>query len=294
MSSPGGPGVTDLVALSRLLRSHLACWPEVSSAGVVLGPGAVAKAGPSDEMFAWASVSKLLVAVAVWVAVEEGTVAWDDEAGPPGSTLAHLLSHASGLPFEGDRPIAPPGRRRGYSNTGIELAAAHLAAAAGMSFEEYAEGAVLGPLGMGRTKFHGPPAHGAVGPLDDLLSLAGELLAPALVSSATLARATAVAWPGLAGVLPGFGRQDPCDWGLGPEVRSHKSPHWTGRTNSASTYGHFGQTGSFLWVDPGPGVAVAGLSSQAFGAWAKQAWPALADAVLLAVRETAGEVPGGR
>jgi CubicO group peptidase (beta-lactamase class C family) len=252
----------------------------------------VAKAGPGGDVLAWASVSKLVVAVAVWVAVEEGTVSWEDQAGPPGSTLAHLMAHASGLPYEGDRPIAPPGRRRGYSNSGIEMAAAHLATAADMTFEEYARGGVLGPLGMGRTEFRGSPAHGAVGPLDDLLALAGELMAPALVSAATLSAATSVAWPGLAGVLPGFGRQDPCDWGLGPEVRSHKAPHWTGRTNSPSTYGHFGQTGSFLWVDPGAGVALAGLSPEAFGPWAKEAWPALADAVLREVRGPAGEAPG--
>jgi CubicO group peptidase (beta-lactamase class C family) len=114
------------------------------------------------------------------------------------------------------------------------------------------------------------------------VALAGELLAPTLVSPGTLQKATSVAWPGLAGVLPGFGRQDPCDWGLGPEIRDHKAPHWTGSANSPQTFGHFGQTGSFLWVDPTAELAVAGLSSMAFGPWAKHAWPALSDAVLAA------------
>jgi CubicO group peptidase (beta-lactamase class C family) len=193
-----------------------------------------------------------------------------------------VLAHASGLPFEGDRPIAPPALRRIYSNTGIELAAAHLEAAAGMPFGEYLSAGVLQPLHMDRTVLDGSPAHGASGPLADLLALAGELLAQSLISAETLHVTTSVAWPGLAGVVPGFGRQNPCDWGLGPEIRGHKSPHWTGKANSPQTFGHFGQSGSFLWVDPVAGLAVAGLCSAPFEQWSKTAWPALSDAVLAA------------
>ena len=29
-----------------------------------------------------------------------------------------------------------------------------------------------------------------------------------------------------------------------------KSPHWTGSHNSPQTYGHFGQGGTMLWIDP--------------------------------------------
>jgi CubicO group peptidase (beta-lactamase class C family) len=169
-----------------------------------------------------------------------------------------------------------------YSNTGIELAAAHLEKAAGMAFADYLGAGVLEPLGMRKTVLEGSPAHGARGPLGDLLALAGEWLAPTLVSPETVRNATTVAWPGLAGVVPGFGRQDPCDWGLGPEIRGHKTPHWTGSANSAQTFGHFGQSGSFLWVDPVAGLAVAGLSPTPFGPWAKQVWPAFSDVVLAA------------
>jgi CubicO group peptidase (beta-lactamase class C family) len=270
------------------MASELAAWPEGAAAGVLArlspaeGTELLAAAGAADEAFEWASVSKLLVSVASMVAVEEGIVSLEDPAGPPGSTLSHLLAHASGLPFSGDRPVAAPARRRVYSNTGIELAAAHLEKAAGMPFVEYLNMGVLEPLGMRKTVLQGSPAHGASGPLGDLLALAGELLAPTLVSLETVRAATSVAWPGLAGVLPGFGRQDPCDWGLGPEIRSHKTPHWTGSANSPQTFGHFGQSGSFLWVDPVANIAVAGLSSTPFGPWAKQKWPAFSDAVLAA------------
>jgi CubicO group peptidase (beta-lactamase class C family) len=93
-----------------------------------------------------------------------------------------------------------------------------------------------------------------------------------------------VAFPGLAGRLPGFDTQDPLDWGLGIEVRGSKSPHWTGQGNSPATFGHFGRSGSFLWFDPAAGVACAVLSGRNFGPWAKEAWPALSDAVLAEFR----------
>jgi CubicO group peptidase (beta-lactamase class C family) len=275
-------------ALSATLASHLEAWPGLAAAGIVAcnrsgnhpRTEVVATAGPITELFEWASVTKLLVCLASLIALEEGSVTLDDAAGPPGSTLAHLLAHASGLPFQGDQPVARLATNRIYSNTGIEIAAAHLEARTGMSFGDYLSSGVLEPLGMRRTVLKGSPAHGASSPLEDLLLLATEMLAPSLVSAETMRRAATAAWPGLDGVLPGFGRQTPCEWGLGPEIRGHKSPHWTGQANSPATFGHFGQSGSLLWVDPTVDLALVALSSTPFGPWAKEAWPALADAVL--------------
>ena len=126
--------------------------------------------------------------------------------------------------------------------------------------------------------------------MDPLSDLGRELLAPTLVAPETLAEATEVAFPGLAGVLPGFGRMDPNDWGLGFELRDEKRPHWTGERNSPRTFGHFGQSGSFLWVDPLAGVACACLSDRDFGDWAKEAWPRLSDAVLAELSGTGAAV----
>lgn len=254
-----------------------------SAAWMSTGPGGVSVrdiTGPAERPFPWASVTKLITAVAIWVATEEGTVSWEDPAGPEGSTLGHLLAHASGLAPDRDAVLAPPGRRRIYSNRGIEVAADHLAAAAGIPFATYAREAVLEPLGMTATRLDGSPAWGATGPLHDLMALAGELLQPRLVGAGTLAVATSVAFPGLSGVLPGFGSQKNNDWGLGPELRDHKSPHWTGMLNSPRTYGHFGRSGSLLWVDPVAGRALVSLSERPFGPWAVDAWPRLSDAVL--------------
>jgi CubicO group peptidase (beta-lactamase class C family) len=232
--------------------------------------------GDRSRRFAWASVTKLATSVAVLVAAEEGLVDLDEPAGPPGSTLRHLLAHASGLPFDEGPPIAPPSRRRIYSNYGIELAAALVADRAEMPFAEYF-GAVWSETGIA---LEGSPAAGAYGTLDDLRAVAAELLAPTRIARETLDEAASLQFPGLDGVLPGFGRQSPNDWGLGFELRDAKSPHWTGASNSPRTFGHFGSKGTFLWVDAVAGLALACLTDRDFDRWAAEAWPKLADAVI--------------
>jgi CubicO group peptidase (beta-lactamase class C family) len=150
-----------------------------------------------------------------------------------------------------------------------------------MPFAAYAREAVLQPLDLAHTDLDGgSPAAGAHASLADLLAFAAELLAPTLVDRSTLAEATSVQFPGLPGVVPGIGRMDPCDWGLGFELRDAKSPHWTGTANSATTFGHFGGSGTFLWVDPEARVACVALTDRAFDRWALDAWPAFSDAVL--------------
>ena len=256
-------------------------WPvRTAAVGVVTAEGVVDRRGPQERAFPLASVTKLLTAAAVLVAVEEGAIALSDAAGPPGATVRHLLAHASGLPPEGATPVAPPGRRRIYSNAGFEALARHLEAGAGMPFATYLDEGVVAPLGLEGTRLDGSAARGASAPLCAVLALAKELLAPTLVHPSTLAEATRVAFPGLRGVLPGFGMHDPNDWGLGFELRGAKSPHWTGAANSPRTFGHFGRSGTFLWVDPDAGVACACLTDRDFGPWAAEAWPRLADAVL--------------
>jgi CubicO group peptidase (beta-lactamase class C family) len=258
-------------------------WDAPAAAGVVRADAELGVHGDREREFRWASVTKLLTGLAVLVAVEEGTVDLDQPAGPPGSTLRHLLSHASGLPPDGDGPpLMEPERRRIYSNVGIERAAELVAERAGMPFADYAGQAVVAPLGLSRP-LAGSPAWGYRGSLDDLLRLGHELLAPTLLAPETLAEATTVQFPGLAGVLPSWGRMEPNDWGLAFELRDAKSPHWTGATASPSTFGHFGASGTFLWVDPEVGLALGVLADREFGPWAKEAWPALSEAVLAGV-----------
>jgi CubicO group peptidase (beta-lactamase class C family) len=264
------------------LTPLVADWPvNTVSAGVTGPERTLGLAGDPEWMTRIASVGKLLVGLAAMVSVEEGAIDLDEPAGPEGSTVRHLLAHASGLAFDQDRSIAPPGRRRIYSNTGIERFAEHLAARAGMPFVEYLRQGVLEPLGMGRTELRGSPAHAVWSTVSDLMRFGRELLRPTLISAATLAEATRPQFPDLAGVLPDFGRFDPNPWGLTFEIRDEKQPHWTGQENSPATFGHFGGSGAFLWVDPGPGLATAAITDKDFGPWAKKAWPRFSDAVLL-------------
>jgi CubicO group peptidase (beta-lactamase class C family) len=216
------------------------------------------------------------------VAVDRGLVSLDDPAGPPGATIRHLLAHAAGYAFDDATVISPVGRMRGYSNAGFDTLAAVLSDAAGAPFPRLLRDGVLGPLGMTGTRLEGRAGDGMTGPAIDLARLARELLAPTVLPVALVREAERVAFPGLRGVLPGFGLQDPNDWGLGLEIRGSKSPHWTGSRNSPATFGHFGRTGTFLWVDPVAGLAVACLTDRPFGAWAGEAWPALSDALLAA------------
>jgi CubicO group peptidase (beta-lactamase class C family) len=252
-----------------------------AAAAVIAADGVVASHGDLERSTRWASVTKLLVAYAALHAAEEGVLDLDEPAGPPGASLRHLLAHASGLPFEGAAPIARPGERRIYSNTGYELLAEHVAAHAGMLFADYLREGLLVPLGLAGD-LAGSPASGFDGSLHDLARFAQELLAPRLLAPETVAEATTVQFPGLDGVLPGVGRQEPNDWGLGFELRDAKAPHWTGARNSPATFGHFGGTGTFLWVDPQRRLALACLTDREFGDWALEAWPELSDAVLAA------------
>ena len=250
-----------------------------AAVGVTTADAVLATHGDATRRLPLASVSKPIAARATLVAAEEGVVDLDEPAGPPGATVRHLLAHASGLPFEGDRPIAPPGRRRIYSNEGFQELGDHVAAAAEMPFARYVTEAVAAPLGLG-LEASGHPGAGMEASLEDVLAFARELLAPRLVAAETHAEMVAVQFPGLDGVLPEYGRFSPLDWGLGVELKGDKAGHWSGTRTSRATFGHFGGAGTFVWVDPERGVACAGLTTRRFGDWAKETWPRLSDAVL--------------
>lgn len=247
--------------------------------GVADADSIIASRGDLDAVFPLASVTKAVAALSALVAVERRLISLEDPAGPPGSTVRHLLAHASGLPFEGGAAISPPGRRRVYSNLGFEVLGERIEAATGVGIQEWMEETVLIPLRMSAAAIPGSPADSGEGSVRDLLALGGELLAPTLISADLHAEATSPQFPGIAGILPGYGRQRDNAWGLGVEIRDHKNPHWTGASFSPHAFGHFGQAGSFLWVDPDAGRTGAFLGAEPFGPEHAQAWPALTDAM---------------
>ena len=259
-------------------------WPVPTAAAAVVGPaGVLARHGDTGRRFPLASVTKPLVARAVQVAVEEGAVELDSAAGPPGATVRHLLAHAAGYEMHSAKVLAAPGARRIYSNYGFTVAAEKVEAESSIPFATYLAESVFAPLEMADTALDGgaeAAGYGVTSTVEDLVAFAGDLLEPVTVSAQMHREATSVQCPGLDGVRPGFGVQRPNDWGLGFEIRGGKSPHWTGSANSTRTFGHFGQSGTFLWVDPDAAVALVVLTDRKFGEWAHAVMPALSDEVL--------------
>lgn len=249
-------------------------------------PHAYAVIAPEGERFAYgnvhrefslASVTKSIFAWALLVAVERGEADLDDAVGPAGSTVEHLLAHASGLAENDGTVRTGVATKRIYSNFGYEELGRYLAARTGVSVRDYVQKAVFGPLGMDESVVPASPAHSGISTVADLEKFAGELLRPRLLSAGMVAQARAVHFPGLAGILPGYGHQKQNDWGLGLEIRDHKQPHWTGAAFSPRTFGHFGQSGSFVWVDPEADRAGVFLGAEPFGPAQKAVWPALTD-----------------
>ena len=249
-------------------------WPADNAVSAVIdGTGSIIGShGDMDKTYALASVTKLLGAYAFLIALEEEAMSLADPAGPEGATVHHLISHTSGYDFDSEAIRFPVGTKRGYSNVGFEKLAAHLENETGISMADYAQEAVFAPLGMNNTVIAGSCAKDGRSTAADLAKFAAELLNPTLVSKELMAQATSVQFEGLAGILPGYGRQNPNDWGLGFEIRSAKSPHWTGASFPAATFGHFGQSGTFLWVDPEHQLACVTLTDKNFGPWAAEAW----------------------
>jgi CubicO group peptidase (beta-lactamase class C family) len=265
------------------------------AAAAVLSPaGVLATIGDTERRYPLASVTKPLAALAALVAVEEGAIeldrpvpefapsALDEElAAELGSmTLRHLLSHASGLAADRRRRGADVGVRRIYSNVGYDLIGELVAGATGIDFADYLAEAVFAPLRMS-AELAGSPAFAGTASVADLQAVLAELLTPTgLLHADTLADVRSVQFPGLLGILPGYGGQRPNDWGLGFEIRGHKDPHWTSARNSPGTYGHFGRSGTMFWIDPQAQLGLVALAGKSFGPWAVKAWPELSDAVL--------------
>ena len=259
--------------------ADLVGWPEGSACLVISSESPevpLLSAGDAAAVRPWASVSKVAVAWAMARGVERGSVDLAAAAGPEGSTVAHLLAHASGLGLEAGDPTMAVGVRRIYSNIGIDTAVAVVTRDGDPA--EWMRDEVLRPLAMETTRLTGRPAAGVQGSLEDLARLGRAWLAGHELSDAVRATFTEPFLPDLVGVVPGFGRFSPCPWGLGVELHGDKN-HWMGQRFSPRSYGHFGQSGSLLLVDPDRDVVVAACAGAPFGPWATALWPTWMDDV---------------
>lgn len=255
-------------------------WPARDTAIAVMHRSDLATHGDADRVFHLASVTKLLTAWTVLVAYEEGSVHLTDAVGQDGCTVEHLLAHAGGYPFDGDQPIAVPESRRIYSNTGYEMLAQHVEKNTGIDFATYMHEAICEPLGMTSTTLRGSAAKDGWSNVKDLIVFVSELRQPRLISLDTYVHAVTPVFPELAGMVPGFGKCDPSPWGLGPEIKGLKDPHWTAPQGAMSTFGHFGSAGTFVWVDPVADVGVVLLSHTPFDDWGPTFWAPFNQSVL--------------
>lgn len=266
--------------MTDALAGLVAGWPPKNvSIAVVTSSGTVTH-GDIDRDYRIASVSKLLTAYATLVAVEEGITSLDAAFGQESCTLRHLLAHAGGYPFEGTQPVNAPGRKRIYSNTGYDMIASHIETCSSLPFARYLRESVCEPLGMVNTVLAGSAAKDVHSTARDLAAFVTEMRAPTLLARDTWMDATAPHFAELDGIVPGVGRFSPCWWGLGPELKGHKHPHWLGERNSASTFGHFGGAGTFVWVDPVADVGCVMLSDLGFDDWGLTYWPTFNDAIV--------------
>jgi CubicO group peptidase (beta-lactamase class C family) len=151
----------------ELIDEWVAAGDAPAAAAAVVGRDGVretrlAGAARDDSLFALASLTKPVVALAVMVAAEEGALGLDAPVGEHlpayrtaekrAITVRHLLSHASGLPEVGPagtpaldvRPVCAPATRRIYSNEGYAVLGALLTEATGMGHAEYVHRAFLG------------------------------------------------------------------------------------------------------------------------------------------------------
>lgn len=242
--------------------------------------------GKVGRVFPLASVTKIITAIATLRAVEAGLFSVSSPVGvsPDGQTytVAHLLSHSSGLSVEGDgtKFRDAPGRRRIYSNQGFDVLGDYLNERLQMRLSLWMDQQVFAPLGLRSTTVPRSPARSGFGNAIDLTILVEELLNPQLLDPKTHSALTSVVLPGLRGILPGYGMQQSNDWGLGVEVRGRKDPHWTPNTLSPQTFGHFGMSGSFLWVDPTKGLGAVFLGAEPYGEWHKDNWPAVSQRIV--------------
>src|SRR5699024_9599564 len=201
-------------------------WPVDNVAGALIGPDGVDMIGDTAREYDIKSVTKPVVALGVMLAVEEGAVELDQSAGPEGSTLRHLLSHASGVDFDSREVKRPVEDRRIYSSAGYEWAAEIVSDAPALDFPDYLKEGLFEPLRIIATRLEGSAVHGLISSVDDLVKFASEVLDPQIIHPDTLAEMRTVQFPDLRGIVPGYGMHRPCPWGLGFEIHGEKNPHW--------------------------------------------------------------------
>ncbi|MFN8015466.1 MAG: serine hydrolase domain-containing protein [Acidimicrobiia bacterium] len=260
--------------------------PNIDAIAVIDPHGKQTVYGLAKEKYRFASVTKVLSTLVFAELVESGFISFDtlikDNYFTKGDVcLKDLLSHSSGIRPEYEEPIEPLTKRI-YTNESFELSEKYI-----FSSTKYLEGYSISSIfeeGLkihlnAAIKFSGSSAYGAEGTFEDLLALLNEIRSPTYISETTFNFLTTTYADGLPGILPGFGQYENNSFGIGFEVKGNKANHWMGDFASQKSYGHFGQSGAFIFHDPINMVSIALVSNKDFGPWAKTEYPKLSSEI---------------
>jgi len=212
-------------------------------------------------------------------------------------------------------PRWPAGTRVQYSNVGYGLLAVLVERQTGLAFPTALRALVLGPLGIEGYLGEEPPRP-SVYLADVRGAQAGTPLEP---FTTPFWRSLALPWAGLLttadgalallqafqGVPVGFLRLETlaeatrdqtdalsggytppliwprCPWGLGPELRDAKRPHWAPEAAAPDSFGHAGASGAVVWADPPSDAAWVILGARtAENGWLVRGAPAIGAAII--------------
>jgi len=243
--------------------------------------------GKAAERYRLASITKLLTTYVISDAVMGGFLKFEDVVTSPklkssDVTIKDLLSHSSGIRPEDLDPIDRH-QKRIYTNEAFDLAGETLISKLGTDFSATSIGDLFeeglgGHLGTS-INFEGSCSASATGTLDDLILLMKEFRNPTYLDVETQELLTTPYLPELEGILPGWGNYKNNTFGIGFEIKGNKQPHWTGSISSEKTFGHFGQSGAFIFHDPINKVSVCCVTNKDFAPWAKEEFPKVSDSI---------------
>lgn len=164
-----------------------------------------------------------------------------------------------------------------------------------------ADAAAIAPMNSAFWRSLALPWVGVFGTVRDMAALLrefgpyGTLLPPALRERAVTDPHGGTLDGGIFEVGPHMGvtgaaalQYTPCEWGLGPELRGTKWPHWAPREASPQSFGHVGTSGTLVWCDPVAEVSwiMAGTRGSISG-WLLRHGPALGRLALSHAHEVA-------
>jgi CubicO group peptidase (beta-lactamase class C family) len=240
-------------------------------------------------------------------------------AGLPVDVSPERAPYAPGLSWDvlrdaclAEPPAAAPGGLVQYGNHGYGLLAIVVERLAGAPFPQALRELVLAPLGIAGDLGAGPtpavlsdvrgnnlpelqpfnsafyrslalPWAGLVTTAAGALALARAFAGrPAgFISPAVLGEARRSHTDGLEGGSAPPLWYDDCPWGLGPELRGVKRPHWAPASAAPASYGHAGASGCIAWHDPASDVSYAIMGTRtAANGWLIRHAPTLGDALL--------------